>query len=57
MTVQDESSQESDEDSDYNNQDLSEETSKGYTCNICKDPKCPRQKRRFKNLLYSLQRK
>ena len=44
MTVQDESSQESDEDSDYNNQDLSEETSKGYTCNICKDPKCPRQK-------------
>lgn len=23
---------------------LSEETSKGYTCNICKDPKCPRQK-------------
>jgi len=44
VTVQDESSQESDEDSDYNNQDLSEETSKGYTCNICKDPKCPRQK-------------
>lgn len=42
VTEQD-GAEESDENSDEG-QDSSEETSKPYTCNICKDPKCPRQK-------------
>ncbi|MBU5335067.1 BMC domain-containing protein [Intestinibacter bartlettii] len=44
VTEQDEATEESDENSDDTDQDSSEETSKSYTCNICKDPKCPRQK-------------
>ena len=52
QTIEDENGKEAkqdefeevDEDSDDYNQDSSEETSKPYTCNICKDPKCPRQK-------------
>ncbi len=36
--------EESEEDLEDESQDSSQETSKPYTCNICKDPKCPRQK-------------
>lgn len=43
VTEQDEV-EEPDENSDDTDHDSSEETSKPYTCNICKDPKCPRQK-------------